>query len=42
MGEMGNPFCDDKKDLLVLDSKDLADSAMINTVRQIEKLGQKQ
>ena len=42
MGEMGNPFCDDSKDLLVLDSRDLADSAVINTVRQIEKLGQEQ
>ena len=37
MGEMGNPFCDDSKDLLVLDSRDLADS-VINTLRQIEKL----
>ena len=42
IGEMGNPFCDDSKDLLVLDSRDLADPAVINTVRQIEKLGQEQ
>jgi hypothetical protein len=42
MGEMGNPFSDDSKDLLVLDSRDLADPAVINTLRQIEKLGQEQ
>ena len=42
MREMGNPFCDDSSDLLVLDSRDLADPAVINTVRQIEKLGQEQ
>ena len=42
MREMGNPFCDDSSDLLVLDSRDLADQAVINTVRQIEKLGQEQ
>ncbi len=36
IGEMGNPFSDDTKDLLVLDSRDLADPAIINTVWQIE------
>ena len=41
-GEMGNPFCDDSRDILGLDSRDLADSAVINTLRQIEKLGQEQ
>ena len=33
MREMGNPFCDDSSDLLVLDSRDLADPAVINTDR---------
>ena len=42
MGEMRNPFCDDSKDLLVLDSRDLADPEVINIVRQIEILGQQQ
>ncbi|KAK3890355.1 hypothetical protein Pcinc_005733 [Petrolisthes cinctipes] len=43
MEEMGNPFCDDSKDLLVLlDSRDMANPAVINTVRHIEKLGQEQ
>ena len=42
MGEMGNPFCSDSKDLLVLDSRYLADPAIINTVRHIEKLEQEQ
>ena len=40
--EMGNPFCDESKDLLVLDSRDLADPAVISSIRQIEKLGQEQ
>ena len=39
---MGNPFCEDSKDLLVLDSRDLADTAVINTLHQIEQLGQEQ
>lgn len=42
IGEMGNPFCEDSKDLLVLDSRDVADPAVINTLHQIEKLGQEQ
>lgn len=40
--EMGNPFRDDSNDLLVLDSKDLADPVVINTLYQIDKLGQEQ
>ncbi len=42
MGEIGNPFCDDSKDIQVLNSRDLADPAILNTVRQIAKLGQEQ
>ena len=40
--EMRNPFTENSSDLLVLDSRDLADPAVINTVRKIEKLGQEQ
>ena len=40
--DMGNPFCENSSDLLVLDTRDLADAAVINTVNQIEKLGQEQ
>lgn len=40
--DMGNPFCENSSDLLVLDSRDLADAAVIDTVNQIEKLGQDQ
>ncbi len=40
MEEMDNPFCDDSKDPLLLDSRDLADPGIINTVHQIEKLEQ--
>jgi hypothetical protein len=39
---MGNPFCENSTDLLVLDSRDLADAAVIDTVYKIEKLGQDQ
>src|SRR5688572_10589540 len=41
-GDRGNPFIDDSNDLLVLDSGDLADPAVINTMRNIGKTGQKQ
>jgi len=37
--EMGNLITEDSSDLLALDSRDFADSALIDTVRQIEKLG---
>ena len=40
--EMGNPFTEDSSDLLALDSRDIADPAVIDTVRQIEKLGEEQ
>ncbi len=39
---MGNPFAENSKDLLVLDSRDLADPAVIDTLRQIKSLGQEQ
>lgn len=38
--EMGNPFTDDSNDLLVLDTRDLADPAIIDIMR--EKTGQEQ
>ena len=38
--EMGNPFTEDSSDLLTLDSRDIADAAVIDTVRQIERLGE--
>ena len=37
--DMGNPFAENSKDLLVLDSRDLADPAVIDTLRQIKSLG---
>ena len=40
--EMGNPFTENSNDLLVLDSRDLPDPAIIDSVRKIEKLGQGQ
>ena len=40
--EMGNLFTEDSSDLLTLDSRDIADAAVIDTVRQIEKLGEEQ
>lgn len=39
---MGNPFTEDSSDLLTLDSRDIADAAVIETVYQIEKLGEEQ
>ena len=40
--EMGNPFTEDSSDLLALDSRDIADPAFIDMVRQIEKFGEEQ
>ena len=40
--DMGNPFCEHTSDLLVLDNRDLADAAVIDTLSWIEKLGQDQ
>ena len=36
--EMGNPFCERSTDLLVLDSRNIIDSFVADTVLQIEKL----
>ena len=35
---MGNPFTEISSDLIVLDTKDIADPAIIERVPQIEKL----
>ena len=40
--EIGNPFTEDSSDLLTLDGRDIAHAAVIDTVRQIEKLGEEQ
>ena len=40
--KMGNPFTENSSDLLVLDSRDIADPAVIDTTRQIEKIGEEQ
>ncbi|GFN83886.1 hypothetical protein PoB_001039200 [Plakobranchus ocellatus] len=34
--EMGNPFMEESEDLLVLDSRDIADPAIVQSVRSIE------
>ena len=40
--EMGNPFCETSSDLLVLDSRNIVDGAVADTVHQMEKLGHDQ
>jgi hypothetical protein len=42
INEMGNPFLDSGKDLLQLDTRDIADEKVIETVRDIEKIGVEQ
>jgi len=37
--ETGNPFLYDNAQLLVLDSRDILNESVINTVRSVEKLG---
>ncbi|GFO41879.1 hypothetical protein PoB_006838400 [Plakobranchus ocellatus] len=39
---MGNPFMEESEYLLVLDSRDIADPAIVQSVRSIEKTGQDQ
>ncbi|KAK5639207.1 hypothetical protein RI129_011699 [Pyrocoelia pectoralis] len=36
---MGNPFCENISDFLVLDSRNVADAAVVDTVQKLEKLG---
>ena len=40
--EMGNPFLEQSHDLLVLDTKDILDPSVGESVRKAEKLGEKQ
>lgn len=40
--EMGNPFLEESKDLLVLDTRDIVDTSVAETVRKIEELGKTQ
>ena len=42
LGDMGNPCMEESEDLLVLDSRDVADPAIVQTVREIENTGQDQ
>ena len=40
--EMGNPFSEENSDLLVLDNRNIADTAVADMVHQFEKLGREQ
>ena len=40
--ELGNPFEEDSHDLMVLDTKEIADPAVIETVRNAKQIGQDQ
>ena len=40
--DMGNPFMEESESLPVLDRRDVADPAIVQTVREIEKTGQDQ
>ena len=39
---MGNPFAECSSDLLVLDSRDVMDAAVADTVGQMQQIGMKQ
>ena len=41
-GEMGNPFLEQSGDLLVLDTRDIIDPNVADTVRHIEEIGKVQ
>ena len=40
--EMGNPFLEHSQDLLVIDTRDIMDIQVAETVRRIERLGEEQ
>ena len=40
--EMGNPFMEQGEDLLVLDTRDILDSSVVEAVRKAKVLGQEQ
>ena len=40
--EMGNPFLEDSQDLLVIDTRDVMDVAVADTVRKVKSLGEEQ
>ena len=40
--DMGNPFEEESQDLLVLDTKEIADPAVVKTVRSAKSVGQDQ
>ena len=40
--KMGNPFLENTQDILVLDTRDIMDTPMAETVRKIESLGEEQ
>ena len=42
VSEMGNPFSESSGDLIVLDSRQLVDDAVVASVRKVESLGQQQ
>ena len=42
MEDFGNPFEEEGTDLLVLDSKEIADHAAVETVKNIQRIGQEQ
>jgi len=42
MEELGNPFSENSSDLLVLDSRNIVDAAVADTVRQLKTLGNAQ
>ena len=42
MEEMGNPFLDESADLLTLDSQDIMPNCVVNSIREIQTLGEKQ
>ena len=42
MKQMGNPFLDDFKDLVTLDSRKCVHESVVHTVRSLEETGKKQ
>ena len=42
MEDLGNPFEEESTDVLVLDSKEIADRTAIETIQNVQRIGQEQ
>ena len=42
ISDLGNPFSDDSDELIALETRNVMDATVVNTIRTVESLGQEQ